>query len=205
MGEVLNVDSAVLEQAAAGITATIDTLSDLGLGETGATGRGFSMLKLSTMEAGSLEVQKSMEEFAERWSWGVRYLVQAANSIAQMLGLSAGRYHIMDETTQEMLKTSWTHLAGNPHLSSDEIAARDWGETFADNPINNVLNADYSRESFDQAFDHIDVNNEIIAEVAPQAMANLNPSYDPTGAGLNASYNSGAADRAAEIRQSHQN
>ncbi|MEE4024224.1 hypothetical protein V1Y59_14155 [Gordonia sp. PKS22-38] len=197
MGE-LNVDPKVLQQAADGITGIIDGLSGLGVGQTGALGRGFSLLTMSPEEAGKQEIQTSFEEFAERWSWGVRHLVQAANEIAEALDLSAGRYHIMDETASDAFKTMWTHLAGNPHLSSEEISERSWGDTFADNPINNVMNPDYSAESFDEALDHIETNNAVIGAVGDQALANLSPTAGLLGAG-DPAYNSGAADEAAEI------
>lgn len=151
----LEVDPQVLVQAAAGITAITDSLAELGVGETASMGRGFSVLSLSPLEAGGHEVQAAFEEFVERWSWGVRHLVQAANSIARTLDLNAGRYHDMEQAAETMLKTAWTDIVGNPHLSSEEIADRDWGETFADNPINNVVNADYSADSFADAYQSI--------------------------------------------------
>lgn len=199
MGE-LAVDPAVLIQAAQGITAVIDSLSELGIGETAAAGRGFSLLSLSPLEAGKQEVQTSLEEFAERWSWGVRYLVQAGNSIAETMDLAAGRYYIMEQETSDAVKTVWTHLAGNPHLSSEEIAERTWGETLADNPVNQVLNADYSPESFAKSAEAIDTNNEIVAGVAPQAFANISPTLaSAVGVEAEAGYNTGAAEQAANI------
>ncbi len=82
----LVVDPAVLNQAAQGITGIIDALDGLGIGETATVGRGFSLLTLSPMEAGAPAVQRSFEGFTERWSWGVRALVQSANAIAETLG-----------------------------------------------------------------------------------------------------------------------
>ncbi|MXP22791.1 hypothetical protein GIY30_15725 [Gordonia sp. HNM0687] len=198
MGD-LNVDPQVLHEAADGITGIIGGLSGLGVGQTGALGRGFSLLGLSPEEAGKQEVQKNFEEFTERWSWGVRYLVQAANEIAEVLDLSAGRYHIMDEESSDTFKTAWTHLLGNPHLSDEEISERSWGETFADNPINNVMNPDYSGESFDEAFDHFQTNSAVVGAVGDQALANLSPAAAAMGVGDGAHYHSGAAAEASEI------
>lgn len=148
MSPDLQVDPRVLGQAAAGITAITDSLAGLGIGETASMGRGFALLSLSPLEAGACGVQVAFEDFVERWSWGVRHLVQAANSIAHTLDLNAGRYHDTEQIAEAMLKTAWTDIVGNPHLSSDEIAARDWGETLADNPINHLRSPDYSAESF---------------------------------------------------------
>jgi hypothetical protein len=47
MGDRLEVDPAVLTQAAQGITALTESLSGLGTGETASVGRGFSLLALS--------------------------------------------------------------------------------------------------------------------------------------------------------------
>ncbi|MGW0042558.1 hypothetical protein [Rhodococcus sp. NPDC003348] len=154
----LAVDPQVLVQAAEGINAITGSLADLGIGEIASMGRGFSLLSLSPLEAGAHDVQAAFEEFVERWSWGVRHLVQAANSIAQTLDLNAGRYHDMEQTTETMFKTVWTDIAGNPHLSSEEIADRDWGETLADNPVNNVLHPEYSVGSFTDAHREIRAN-----------------------------------------------
>ncbi|MGW0178117.1 type VII secretion target [Nocardia sp. NPDC003345] len=207
MTQQVQVDPAVLQQAADGIEATIGELTELGIGETGNMGRGFSLLTMSTLDIGKHTVQKSFEEFTERWSWGVRALVQAGNSIAQTLGLAAGRYDEMDNQAEGTLKQMWTHLVGNPHLSEEEITSRSWGDTFADNPINHVLNPDYSPESFERAFQTIETNNRIIEEVGPQALANLSvlsPVSIPTTIGATGEtpgWNTGAAQRAAEITQ----
>ncbi|MFE9324114.1 hypothetical protein ACIHDR_11935 [Nocardia sp. NPDC052278] len=191
MGEQLNVDPVVLQQAADGITGVISELSDLGVGETGAMGRGFSLLTLSPIQAGKSSVQNAFETFTERWSWGVRALVQAGNAIAQTLGLAAGRYHIMDEKFSNTFKEIATHLIGNPHLSNEEIDKRSWGETLADNQYNQIRNRDYSAESFQNAFNQIGTNIEVIQAVGPDALAGAVPGVH---------WNTGAAERAAEIR-----
>ncbi|WP_433194533.1 hypothetical protein ACQP1G_38150 [Nocardia sp. CA-107356] len=195
MGEQLNVDPAVLQQAADGITGVIGELSDLGVGETGAMGRGFSLLTLSPMQAGKSLVQNAFETFTERWSWGVRSLVQAGNAIAQTLGLAAGRYHIMDEKFSDTFKEITAHLIGNPHLSNEEIDKRSWGETLADNQYNQIRNRDYSAESFQNAFNQIGTNIEVIQAVGPDALGNNGPIP-----GIPQHWNTGAAERAAEIR-----
>jgi len=191
VGDKLNVDPAVLRQAADGITGIIGELSDMGVGETGAMGRGFSLLTLSPMEAGKASVQSAFETFTERWSWGVRALVQAGNGIAKTLGLAAERYHIMDEKFSNTFKEVFTDLAGNPHLSKEEIEARSWGDTLGDNPFNQLRNADYSAESFQNTFSHVGTNVEVIEAVGPDAFSGAVPGVH---------WNTGAAARAAEIQ-----
>jgi hypothetical protein len=198
MTQQVQVDPAVLIQAAEGIEATIGELSDMGIGETGNVGRGFSLLTLSTLEAGKHTVQKTFEDFTERWSWGVRALVQAGNSIARTLGLAAGRYDEMDTTGQNMFKKMWTHLAGNPHLTDEQITSRSWGETLSDNAFNHVRNADYSLQSFQDAARTMQTNARVIEAVGPQALANVSP---VTGlvTGATPGWNTGAGRTAADV------
>ncbi|MGY2112953.1 hypothetical protein ACW9HR_03440 [Nocardia gipuzkoensis] len=194
----VKVDPAVMVQAAKGIEATIGELSNMGIGETGNMGRGFALLTLSTLEAGKHTVQKTFEQFTERWSWGVRSLVQAGNSIAQTLGLAAGRYNEMENKSTETLKTMWTHVLGNPHLSGEQIARRSWGDTLSDNTFNHVRNPDYSLRSFQQAYQTMQTNGRVIEAVGPQALANVSPA---TGlvTGQTPGWNTGAAEQAAGI------
>ncbi|MGW3542642.1 type VII secretion target [Nocardia niigatensis] len=117
MTEELKVEPAVLTQAANGINSIIGQLSDLGIKETGAMGRGFALLALSPLQAGKASVQSTFETFCNRWSWGVRSLVQSANSLAQSVGLAAGRYQMMDEQAKNALKEVYSHLFSNPHLT----------------------------------------------------------------------------------------
>ncbi|GAB4584365.1 hypothetical protein [Nocardia sp. IFM 10818] len=205
MAEKLNVSPEVLIQAAQGITGIITELSEIGIKETASSGRGFSLLTLSPLEAGKAVVQSGFEEFTERWSWGVRYLVQAGNSIAETLGLAAGRYYMMEQQSSDTFKQVYTHLLGNPHLSSDEIKERTWDQTLADNPINQIINADYSQQSFDEAAAKMNTNWQVVQTVGPQALANVSAVTNPVSAftsedGLpDAGWNTNGAEQAAAI------
>lgn len=158
MSDHLDVDPQVLLDAAVGINAITAALTELGIGETASVGRGFANLTLSTIEVGHHGVQQCLEEFAERWTWGVRALVKAANSIADTLDLSAGLYHSIEQANSGTFKTAWTSAFGDPRMGSDEAGSRSWGETFADNPANSVLNSDYSAQSFGDAWSTIRTN-----------------------------------------------
>lgn len=209
----LNAELPEFAAAEEGINTTLDTLG----GKDGNVGRGFSDFGLTPKEASKEAAQKSSEEFAEKWEWGVRSLCQSANNFAQALGLSAGLYDRMDEQASTMFKTMYTHVAGNPHLSSDEIAQRDWSETLADNPVNNLLHPDYSEQARQDMMRTFDTNGQIVEEIAPQALANVNTlssggnvfNYAATMADPNGTYteqpawNSGAMERANEIRQAN--
>lgn len=173
MTDRLEVDPQVLNAAADGITRTIDSMSQIGISESGTLGRGFSLLALSPLEAGRMSVQRSMEGFAQRWEWGMRALVQAGNAIAEALGLAAGRYHVIDQYGEDALKNIVNDVIGNPHLSDNEVAAQSWSQTVATNPYNMVAHPDFSTESAAAAAEQIRQNNATIAEMTPQALANL--------------------------------
>lgn len=173
MTDGLEVDPQILTSAADGISRTIESMSQIGISESGTLGRGFSLLALSPMEAGRISVQRSMEGFAQRWEWGVRALVQAGNAIAEALGLAAGRYHVIDQYGEDALKNIVNDVIGNPHLSDDEVAAQSWSDTLATNPYNMVANPDFSTESAAMASEQIRQNTATMAELTPQALANL--------------------------------
>ncbi|MGX1808581.1 hypothetical protein ACWIGI_22910 [Nocardia sp. NPDC055321] len=209
-GDELRVDPAALTQTAQGITGMIDALSEVGFKETAASGRGLALLTLSALEAGKQSVQTEFESYTERWSWGVRALVQAGNEIAKALGLAAGRYNAMETKAENAFKVMWTNMVGNPYLSKDEIAKQDWGDTFSDNPFNHMVNPDYSRESFDRAAIAAQMNWEIIQAVGPQAAANLgvvgNPASvvtTPDGAPA-PGWNTGASAQVEQIQAKYQ-
>jgi len=44
------------------------------------------------LQAGDGGVQQAFGGFCERWSWGVRSLVQDGNQVAARLGITAGVY-----------------------------------------------------------------------------------------------------------------
>jgi hypothetical protein len=43
---------------------------------------------------------------------------------------------------------------GNPNLTDQQVEAQSWGQTWADNPINQIRHADYSMKSFEQSGEH---------------------------------------------------
>ncbi|WP_405177759.1 hypothetical protein OG225_26315 [Nocardia sp. NBC_01377] len=188
----MKVDPELLTQAANGISAIIGDLSDLGVGETGAVGRGFSQLTMSAIEAGKANVQSTFETFTERWSWGVRALVQSGNEIAEILDLSAGRYYLMDEQFSNTFKQMFTHLAGNPHLSKADIEKMDWGEVLSNNAWNLAAQPDYSTSSFADAFSHMGDNVSTLGQVGEYLVANPDKAY---------SLDTGVAAKVAEIQQ----
>lgn len=205
MSEELQVQPEVLKQAETGINAIIGELSGLGVKETGAQGRGFALLTLSPLQAGKASVQSAFESFCDRWSWGVRSLVQSANSMAQSVGLAAGRYQMMDQAAQNALKEVYSHLFSDPHLTKDDIDKRSWGDTLSDNGFNAIMHPDYTDKSFQDMLTQLNKDGQVIKIAAPQAAANIgalqNPgsAVAPSGGMPDAGWNTGVMQEAAKI------
>jgi hypothetical protein len=154
VADELNVDPKLLQEAADGINKIVGELTDVGIASTAAVGRGFANTRLSPMEAGTESVQEAFGEFCDRWSWGVRALVQDGNDIAQTLNLAAGMYHDEDQEFSNMFKEAYADITSNPHLTTQQVDARSWGETLSDNMVNNAIHPDYSVKSFETMVSH---------------------------------------------------
>lgn len=141
------VDPQALKLAEKGINEAIDEMQSIGVAGLAESGRGFSELALSGMEAGNGGLQTVFEEFCERWAWGVRSLVQEGSAIAGKLGLAAGFYHEQEQYVNGLLKTTVSAAMGNPHLTEEQVEGKSWGEVWADNPYTQVTNPDFSAES----------------------------------------------------------
>lgn len=139
------VDPDALQETAQGISDTIGELKSLGIDESAGVGRGFSNLSLTGEQAGHPDAQSALEEFSQRWSWGVRTLVQDGNQFAAMLHLSAGAYHDMEDYAVGALKDIAVDLGGDPYAQDEQVEKESWGQ-LAQSDI-----PDYSGQSFDQA------------------------------------------------------
>jgi hypothetical protein len=122
------VDRAALAETAQGINGTISALEPLGIEETAGVGRGFSGLSLSGLQVGDSSLASAFGNFCDRWSWGVRSLVQDGNQFAQRLGLAAGTYNMVEEQMTGASKNMVDALVGDPHLSDQQAAAASWSQ-----------------------------------------------------------------------------
>jgi hypothetical protein len=118
MADGFTVDRSALHQAAQGINDTIDALQGLGLDETGDVGREFSGLALSGLQAGDASLTQAFGNFCDRWSWGVRSLVQDASQFATRLGIAAGAYSDTENFLVGVAKDATDALVGDPHMTS---------------------------------------------------------------------------------------
>jgi hypothetical protein len=128
MADGFTVDRAALAETAQGINGVISALEPLGIEETAGVGRGFSGLALSGLQAGDEELASAFGNFCDRWSWGVRSLVQDGNQFAQRLGLNAGTYNMVEEQLTGAAKNVTDALAGDPHLTDQQAASASWSE-----------------------------------------------------------------------------
>ncbi|MFJ8041045.1 hypothetical protein ACIRBX_11130 [Kitasatospora sp. NPDC096147] len=145
------VDPQALKLAADGIDHAIEELRSLGIEEAALVGRGFGDISLTGLEIGHPALQSVFEEFCDRWSWGVRALIQDGNEIARRLNLSAGLYAEQEEYVSGVAKELTNAALGNPNLTGEDLAKMSYGEVLADNPFTQVRDADFSAESFAQS------------------------------------------------------
>jgi hypothetical protein len=122
------VDRAALRETARGISDTIGALRKLGFVEEADVGRGFSGLALSGLQVGNAGLQEALSGFCDRWSWGVRSLVQDGNEIAVRLGLNAGVYADAEQYAVGALKDVTDAAVGDPHLSDAQAEQGSWAQ-----------------------------------------------------------------------------
>lgn len=132
MADGYAVDRAALAEAAQGLNDVIKELSGLGLDETGEVGRGFSGLALSDLQMGDAGLASAFGGFCDRWSWGVRTLVQDGNQFAQRLGLSAGMYNDVENQVTGALKDVVVASVGDPHMTDQQAASASWSQDAAE-------------------------------------------------------------------------
>ncbi|TVL89137.1 hypothetical protein [Streptomyces sp. SAJ15] len=146
-GPDLAIDKESLEQITKGLRAAISELREIGTNTGSLIGAGFDQLSLTSMETGHNELAKDFEDFVELWEWGVRGLVQDANVLARKVGLAAGAHFEEEQYIKGGFKVAANAVAGNPHLSEEEVQKKSVSELFSED----VYAPDYSAESFKQA------------------------------------------------------
>ena len=132
MADGYAVDRSALAETAQGLNNVIGALDGLGFDETGEVGRGFSGLALSGLQAGDGNLASAFGNFCDRWSWGVRALVQDGNQFAQRLGLSAGLYSDVENEVTGAIKDVVVAGAGDPHMTDQQAAAASWSQDAAE-------------------------------------------------------------------------
>ena len=131
MADGFSVDRAALNETAQGINSTIGALKGVGIDETAEVGRGFSGLTLSGLQAGDAGLAEAFGNFCDRWSWGVRTLVQDGDQFAVRLGISAGVYADTENYLVGVAKNVTVALAGDPHMTDQQAAQASWSQDAA--------------------------------------------------------------------------
>ncbi|MEU2869596.1 hypothetical protein ABZ769_10350 [Streptomyces olivoreticuli] len=175
MSDGIHAPKDALDNITKGLNGAIEELKKSG-GSPGeaATGRGFGELALSGMETGHQGLTDSFKSFCHRWEWGVRALVHDGSQFAERVGLAAGYYHEGDAYISNTFKVTTNALMGNPHMTEEQAEQQSWGQTFSDNPFNQIAHADYSADSFKQAGHHTDA-------ALARTIADIKGEAPPTG------------------------
>jgi hypothetical protein len=155
MSDGFSVDRGALRETAQGIDNTIGALKGLGFDEEADVGRNFSVLELSGLQAGDSGVQQAFGSFCDRWSWGVRSLVQDGNQFASRLGITAGVYADTEDYLTGVAKDVLDSVAGDPHMSDAQAAAASWSQdagevTGASDPDGNMTWAQAGHQAAQQ-------------------------------------------------------
>ncbi|MBD0422987.1 hypothetical protein H0H10_28185 [Streptomyces sp. TRM S81-3] len=143
-----------LDEIAKGLTLALGELKELGMVGEAGVGRGFGDVALSGLELGAEGLTSTFGSFCERWEWGVRSLINEGNGFALKTGLAAGTFYETDQYVEGALKVGANSLMGNPYASEEEITGKDWGEVLSNNVVTQVRDADWSKESFEQAWEN---------------------------------------------------
>lgn len=145
------VDPAALKATEHGIDSAMQELKSIGFsGGQAETGNGFDNVALSSLKVGNAALNSAFDAFCERWSWGVRTLMQDGSEFAVRLGLAAGYYHEVNNYGVGLLKDVTNDLVGNPHLSDEQAAKQSFQST-----ISAALHPDFSRASVENAGHHM--------------------------------------------------
>ncbi|MFD5464805.1 hypothetical protein ACFWIQ_18560 [Kitasatospora sp. NPDC127059] len=180
MGEGYQADPEALKLVADGLTGVIAELKSIGIAGMAEGGSGFTELELGGMDAGDSELSVTFGEFCERWSWAVRSLVVKGSDMANRVGLAAGTYYEQEQYASGLSKDVVAGVFGNPHLTEEQVEHRSWSQTWADNPINDIMHPDYSGESFDKAEVDIKQQWKKVAQDAVQKPGMVNMTLNAT-------------------------
>ncbi|MDF3292036.1 hypothetical protein [Streptomyces silvisoli] len=151
----LSANPEALRQAAEGLTKSINELKSVGMVGAAEIGRGFSNVSLTGLQLGNADLTSALEEFSNRWAWGVRTLIQDGDEFARALGLAAGAIHEMDQYASGTFKDLTADFIGDPNKSDTDVEKESWKTVLGDNAYTQFEHADYSRQGLDKAVSHM--------------------------------------------------
>ncbi|WP_438486880.1 hypothetical protein [Streptomyces sp. S186] len=157
-GDGYRTDPEAFEQLTKGINAAMSELKELGFDIEAQLGRGFDRLSLDAVECGDDGLATVFSSFCDRWGWGVRTLMQDANTFSRKLGLTAGNYYEQEQYASDLLKQGVNAAFGDPTRSAEDLHKTSWSKLKAD-VIDANTDFDYdpnskaSKESFQRTDD----------------------------------------------------
>ncbi|WP_369357790.1 hypothetical protein [Streptomyces sp. cg2] len=127
-GDGYRTDPEAFEQLTKGINAAMGELKELGFDIEAQLGRGFDRLSLDAVECGDDGLASVLSSFCDRWGWGVRTLMQDANTFSEKLGLTAGNYYEQEQYASDLLKQGVNAAFGDPTKSAEQLHKTSWSK-----------------------------------------------------------------------------
>ncbi|WP_086660710.1 hypothetical protein [Lentzea kentuckyensis] len=117
------VDLGAMGQAIKGINGTVAALKEIAPdgGHLASTTSTFGMLCPNEDECGDEVLADALEEFFERWRWGLRHLVKEGTEMVSALTDTKSVY----EKAEDKAKQAFQLLLGNPN-SHDDPTKQSW-------------------------------------------------------------------------------
>ncbi|MET9631755.1 hypothetical protein ABZX92_30250 [Lentzea sp. NPDC006480] len=111
------VDLGAMGQAIKGINDTVAALKEIAPdgGHLASTTATFGILCPSEDECGDEVLADALEEFFDRWRWGLRHLVKEGTEMVSALTDTKSVY----EKAEDKAKQTFQLLLGNPHSHAD--------------------------------------------------------------------------------------
>jgi hypothetical protein len=135
MGEGYQVDPRDLDEAAAGVHAVLDALTELGAGKGMAgQGRGVSLIPAHAGPIGHDGLARALTAFCARWEWGVRAAVQTGRDVAGDLTATARAYTEGDRHPAGLFGRIHADVAGDPRADPAAAEGSTWEELLASHP-----------------------------------------------------------------------
>lgn len=132
--EAFGVDLAALGQAEQGVRDAVSELGSMagwGNAELGAEGEGLVQgIAASASSLGHDALATALTTFAEKWEWGVRFLVDDGVDTADALRDTRADYQKMDEDAINLLKQGLHAAVGNPMEDDSAWNNKSWSQIF---------------------------------------------------------------------------
>lgn len=147
--EAFGVDLAALGQAEQGVrdaVAELGSMAGWGNSELGAEGQGLVQgIMSSAPSVGHDKLAAALLAFADKWEWGVRFLVDDGVDTADAMRDTRAWYEKVDEEAVSLLKQGMHAAIGNPMEDDAAWADKSWTD------IAKESLPDWSPDSFEQA------------------------------------------------------